>query len=269
MRIDGSSIDVADTPENDKEFGRQVSSRGRKKSAFPKIRFVSLIENGTRVLFGMAFCPYATTSEMDLAWLVIHSLKQGMLCLADRYYFSFGLWQAASQSTAQLLWRVKSNLILKPEKFLPDGSYLASVYKSAADREQKKDGILVRVIEYKLKWIRGTGLYRLITTILDHEFAPADELAAVYHERWEIETALGECKTKLKGASILMRSKTPELVKQEFYGFMLTYFVIRKLMHEAALQADKDPDRLSFKHTVQVIRRKIRLFRTFPPAALA
>lgn len=269
VSIDGSSMDVADTPENDKEFGRQISSRGRKRSAFPKIRFASLIENGTRVLFGMAFGPYATISEMDLAWQVIDSLKEGMLCLADRYYFSYGLWQAASQTKAQLLWRVKTNLILKPEKFLPDGSYLASVYKSAADRKQKKDGILVRVIEYKFKWIRGTGTYRLITTILDHEYAPAEELAAVYHERWEIETALGECKTKLKGASILMRSKTPELVKQEFYGFMLTYFVIRKLMHEAALQADEDPDRLSFKHTVQVIRRKIHLFRTFPPAALA
>jgi IS4 transposase len=109
----------------------------------------------------------------------------------------------------------------------------------------------------------------LLTTILDHLEAPADELAAVYHERWEIETALGECKTKLKGPTVIMRSKTPELVRQEFYGFMLTYFVIRKLLHEAALQADEDPDRLSFQHTVQVIRRKIHLFRTFPPAALA
>lgn len=120
-----------------------------------------------------------------------------------------------------------------------------------------------------VEWVRGTGSYRLLTTILDHLEAPADELAAVYHERWEIETALGECKTKLKGPTVIMRSKTPELVRQEFYGFMLTYFVIRKLLHEAALQADEDPDRLSFQHTVQVIRRKIHLFRTFPPAALA
>ncbi|MGH9440202.1 MAG: IS4 family transposase, partial [Terriglobia bacterium] len=269
VSIDGSSIDVADTPENDKEFGRQVGSRGKKKSAFPKLRFASLIENGTRVLFGMDFGPYATTSEMDLAWRVIKSLKEGMLCLADRYYFSYHLWQSASQTKAHLLWRVKTNLILEPEKFLPDGSYLATVYKSSADRKQKKNGIQVRVIEYKFKWIRGTGTYRLITTILDYEKAPADELAAVYHERWEIETALGECKTKLKGSTVMMRSKTPELVKQEFYGFMLTYFVIRKLMHEAALQAGEDPDRLSFKHTIQIIRRKIHLFRTFPPAALA
>jgi hypothetical protein len=269
VSIDGSSVDVADTPENDKEFGRHISSRGKGKSAFPKLRLVSLIENGTRILFGMAFGPYATTSEMDLAWQVIKSLTEGMLCLADRYYFSFDLWQAASQTKAHLLWRVKTNLILHREKVLPDGSYLASVYKSATDRRNKRNGIKVRVIEYKFKWIRGTGTYRLITTVLDHEYAPADELAAVYHERWEIETALGECKSTLKGSTVVMRSKTPDLVRQEFYGFMLTYFVIRHMMHEAALQADIDPDQLSFKHTVQVIRRKMHLFRTFPPAALA
>jgi len=269
VSIDGSSIDVSDTPENDKEFGRHVGSRGKKRSAFPKLRIASLIENGTRVLFGMAFGPYATTSEMDLAWQVIKSLREGMLCLADRYYFGYELWQAARQTNAHLLWRVKTNLILKAEKQLPDGSYLAKIYRSTQDRKHKRNGIQVRVIEYKFKWVRGTGSYRLLTTILDHLEAPADELAAVYHERWEIETALGECKTKLKGPTVIMRSKTPELVRQEFYGFMLTYFVIRKLLHEAALQADEDPDRLSFQHTVQVIRRKIHLFRTFPPAALA
>jgi hypothetical protein len=269
VSIDGSSIDVADTKENEKEFGRHIGSRGKKRSAYPKLRFASLIENGTRVLFGMAIGPYATTSEMDLAWQVIKSLKKGMLCLADRYYFSYDLWQTAAQTQSELLWRVKSNLILRPEKQLSDGSYLAMVYQSSEDRKKKRNGIKVRVIEYKFTWIRGTGTYRLITTLLDHVAAPAEELAAAYHERWEIETALGECKTKLKGATVIMRSKTPALVKQEFYGFMLTYFVIRKLMHEAALQADEDPDRLSFTHTVQVLRRKIHLFRAFPPAALA
>lgn len=269
VSIDGSSMDVADTPENDLEFGRQISSRGRRKSAFPKLRFVSLIENGTRVLFGMVFGPYATTSEMDLAWQVIKSLKPGMLCLADRYYYSYELWKTASQTGAELFWRVKSNLILKPHKFLPDGSYLSYLYPSQQDRKKKTKGILVRVVEYKFKWVRKSERYRLITTILEPEKAPAEELAALYHDRWEIETSLGECKTKLKGAGIVLRSRTPELVKQEFYGFMLTYYIIRTLMHEAALQAKEDPDKLSFKHTVQVIRRKIHLFRIFPPAALA
>lgn len=266
VSLDGSDIDVADTPENDKTFGRQTGSRGR--SAFPKVRFASLIENGTRVLFGMKYGPYDTTSEMELAWQVIDSLTKEMLCLADRYYYGYDLWKAASQKS-DLLWRVKKNLILAPVKVLSDGSFLATVYPSSSARNNDVDGILVRVIEYKLKWIRGSEKLRLITTILDPEKASAEELAALYDDRWEIETALDECKTKLKGADIILRSKTPELVQQEFYGFMLTYYVIRSLMHDAALDADEDPDRLSFKHTVQVIRRKIHLFRAFPPAALA
>lgn len=265
VSLDGSTIDVADTPENEKAFGRSSSDRGT--SAFPKVRFASLIENGTRILFGMAHGPYST-SEMDLAWQVVNSLTKEMLCLADRYYFGYELWQAASKR-ADLLWRAKKNLILAPEKIFPDGSYLARVFSSSSARNKNIDGILVRVIEYKFKWIRGTDTYRLITTILDYENAPAHELAALYHERWEIETALGECKTKLKGANVVLRSKTPDLVQQEFYGFMLAYYIIRALMHETALEADEDPDRLSFKHTVQVLRRKIHLFRAFPPAALA
>ena len=269
VSIDGSSMDVADTPENDQEFGRQISSRGKRKSAFPKVRFVSLIENGSRVLFGMVWGPYATTSEMDLAWQAIKSLKAGMICLADRYYYGYELWKAASETGADLLWRTKSNLILKPHKFLADGSYLSYLYASQYDRKNKINGTLVRVIEYKFKWVRNSERYRLITTILEPEKAPAEELAVLYHDRWEIETALGECKTKLKGAGIILRSRTPELVKQELYGFMLTYYTLRTLMHEAALQANEDPDKLSFKHTVQVIRRKIHFFRIFPPAALA
>jgi hypothetical protein len=138
-------------------------------------------------------------------------------------------------------------------------------YASQQDRKKQINGTLVRVIGYKFKWVRNSERYRLITTILEPEKAPAEEFAVLYHDRWEIETALGECKTKLKGAGIILRSRTPELVKQEFYGFMLTYYTLRALMHEAALQANEDPDKLSFKHTVQVIRRKIHLFRIPPP----
>jgi hypothetical protein len=268
VTIDGSTLDVADTPANEREFGLSRSDRG--SSAFPKVRLVSLIENGTRVLFGMEFGAFETTSEMDLAWKVVRKLKRGMLCLADRYYFGYQLWKEASKAGAELLWRVKSNQILPPHKVFEDGSYLSWIYASTSDRQKGRDGILVRVIEYKFKWVRSAeSTYRLATTILDPEMAPAEKLAALYHDRWEIETALGECKSVLKGANIVFRSKTPALVRQELYGFMLTYFVIRSLMHQAALQEDEDPDRISFKHTVQVIKRKIHLFRVFPPAAMA
>jgi serine/threonine protein kinase len=113
----------------------------------------------------------------------------------------------------------------------------------------------------------GCTLYRLVTTILDNTAAAAEELAAIYHERWEIETALDELKTHLRGAQIVLRSKTPDLVKQEFYGFMMAHFAIRGLMHEAAIKADEDPDRLSFLHTVRVVRRKLVASGAIPPSA--
>ncbi len=265
VSLDGSSLDVADTPENDKAFGRQEGSRGR--SAFPKLRFVSLIESGTRVLFGAVCGPYGgrkSTSEMDLAWEVIKALKKGMLCLADRYYVGFQFWQAAAATGSQLLWRAKRDLILVPERWLPDGSYLSKLYPSPYDRKKDRNGIVVRVIEYKFKWSREKEPYiRLITTLLDSGKYPAEELAAVYHERWEIETALGEVKTTMRGSGIVLRSRTPDLVRQEFYGFLLAYFAVRGIMHEAALEADEDPDRLSFLHAVRVIRRKIPAFGIF------
>lgn len=270
VSFDGSTLDVADTPENEDEFGRDEGSRG--PSAFPKLRLVTLIESGTRVLFGAKCGAYGgrnAVSEMELAWQVIESLNKGMLCLADRYYLGYEFWKAASSTGAELLWRVKSRHILEPQKQLPDGSYLSKLYPTQYDRKNDRNGTAVRVIEYKFKWQRETEEYRLITTVLDHKKAPAEELAALYHERWEIETALGEVKTHMRGSSVVLRSKTPELVRQEFYAFLLAYFAVRGVMHEAALEADEDPDRLSFLHAIKVIRRKIPSFGIFPPAALA
>jgi hypothetical protein len=243
---------------------RPSASRG--SSAYPQIRFVCLVENGTPVLFGgkMDAC---TAGEVTLAQAVLPRLRKGMLCLADRNLFGFALWKQGQATEAELLWRVKKNMRLACERRLPDGSYLSHIYPSERDWRHKSNGIVVRVIDYELDGVADAEpIYRLVTTILDNEKAPAKELAALYHERWEIETALDELKTHLRGAKIVLRSKTPDLVRQEFYGVMMAHFAIRGLMHEAALRADEDPDRLTFVHAVRVVRRKLPTYNAIPPS---
>jgi hypothetical protein len=265
VSLDGSTFDVADEKANEDAFSRPGASRG--SSAYPQIRFVSLVENGTHVLFGSQMDGYRT-GEITLAKAVLPRLKSNMLCLADRNFFGFELWQQAQSTGADLLWRMKKNMRMACEKRLPDGSYLSQVYPSLRDWRQKTNGVVLRVIDYRLEGIEGAEpIYRLATTILDSGKAPAGELAALYHERWEIETAFDELKTHLRGAQIVLRSKTPDLVRQEFYGLMMAHFAIRGLMHEAALKADEDPDRLSFLHAVRVIRRKMAAYGAIPPSA--
>jgi len=264
VSLDGSTLDVADTKANARAFGRPGASRGR--SAFPQLRFVSLVENGTHVLFASAHGASFVT-EAALAQEVLPHLKPGMLCLADRYFFGWRLWQKATATGAALVWRLKRNARLGRIEPLPDGSYLAAIYPSAKDRRHNTRGVRVRAIDYTLEGVAGAEpVCRLITTILDPAAAPAAELAALYHERWEIETAFDELKTHLRGARLVLRSKTPQLVVQEFYGLMMAHFAVRGLMHEAALKADLDPDRLSFVHSVRVIRRKLPIFHAISPS---
>ena len=263
VSLDGSTLDVADEKANEDAFTRPGASRD--SSAYPQVRFVSLVENGTHVLFGSQMASYRT-GEITLAKAVLPRMRSGMLCLADRNFFGFELWQLAQATGADLLWRMKKNMRMACEKRLPDGSYLSHVYPSERDWRHKTNGIVLRVVDYRLEGIEGSEpIYRLATTILDPDKAPAGELAALYHERWEIETAFDELKTHLRGAKIVLRSKTPDLVRQEFYGLLMAHFAIRGLMHEAALKADEDPDRLSFLHAVRVIRRKMAVYGAIPP----
>lgn len=264
VSLDGSTLDVADEEKNSETFGRPESDRG--KSAWPQIRFVSLAEIGTHVLFGTQMGDYAT-SEIALARTVVAGLDKNMLCLADRGFFGYQMWMQAVGTGAALLWRVRKNILLPCENRLSDGSYLSRIYGSQEDRRRKSGGVVVRVIEYRLEGVAGAEpVYRLATTILNHEQVPAVQLAALYHERWEIETAFDELKTHLRGARIILRSKTPDLVRQEFYGLLMAHFAVRGLMHEAALRAEQDPDRLSFLHAVRVVRRKMISFAAIPPS---
>lgn len=266
VSMDGTTLDVADTQENEKAFGRPGASRGA--SGFPKIRIVALVENGTHVLFGTQHGPYEGGSEVALAREVVRSLAPDMLCLADRNFFSYALWEQALGTGADQLWRVREKNVLPCIERLKDGSYLSKIYPSLPDRKHDRRGLSVRVIEYELEGTSDGGgtLYRLITTLLDPTEAPARELAALYHERWEIETAFDELKTHLRGRNVVLRSKTPDLVVQELYGLLLAHAAVRGLMHEAALRADIDPDTVSFTHAVRVIRRKLPQYVPFSPS---
>jgi len=189
-----------------------------------------------------------------------------MLFLADRCFPGHKLWKAAASAGADLLGRTRINSILHSDQHLPDGSYLSRIYPSTSDRRTDSNAIMVRVIDYHLDNVLGAGpVYHPITTLLDHTQAPAEEPAALYHQRWEIETALDELKTHLRGARIVLRNKTPELVTQEFHGLLIAHFAARGLIHEAAPQADEDPDRLSFGQSVRVVQHRTARSAVTPP----
>ena len=253
--IDGSTLDLADEKANEREFGRPGSNRG--KSAFPKLRFVALIEIGTRIIFSAAKGKYKD-HELTLAKEILKNLSKGMLCLADRGFLSFDFFSLALNTGADLLFRAKTNQIFPCKKRFKDGSFLSKIYPSQYDRSKDRNGILIRVIEYTIKGAVGANeKYILVTSILDPKIAPARELAALYHERWEIEIAYDELKTHLKEPGECLRSKKPELVNQEFWGYLLAHYVIRSVMYQAAQKINKDTDELSFVHAVRVIKRKI------------
>lgn len=269
VSLDGTTLDVADTRANATAFGRPSSSRGANATgAFPQLRLVGLVETGTHVVFGAAMGPYAD-SEATLARMVLPALRSDMLCLADRYFLGFDLWQQAVATGAALVWRAKASHVFPVEARYADGSYRSTLRWNTHCRASDRTPIPVRVIEYTLPGVPDAEPeYRVVTTLLDPDTAPAAELAALYHERWEIEGAFDELKTHLRGARIVLRSKTPELVRQEAYGLLLAHFAVRGLMHEAALAATptaRDPDTLSFVHAVRVIRRTLPRVAALPP----
>ncbi|HEY2594319.1 MAG TPA: IS4 family transposase [Chloroflexota bacterium] len=266
MSLDGTCLDVADTAANDEAFGRPGSSRREGGGAFPQLRLVGLSECGTHAITGAALGPY-TSSEQELTDQLLGSLDAGMLCLADRGFYSFERFQNARQTGAQLLWRVKSNMHLPRERPLGDGSYLSTVY-AFADRHAHREGAQVRVVEYQLDdpgVPQAEQRYRLLTTVHDSDAAPASELAALYSERWELEGTIDELKTHQRGPRVVLRSKHPDGVYQEAYGYLCTHYAIRRLMHDAALQADVDPDRLSFTRGLRAARRSTRSHPGFSP----
>jgi hypothetical protein len=264
VALDGFTMEVADTAANRSVFARPESPSGG-ESAYPRLRGVALGEVGTHVLFAAEIGSYSQ-GEITLAKQVLPQLRPGMLCLADRHFPGFALWNQAVETGADLVWRIREKIRLPVESYLPDRSRICRFHSKWNKDKPLGEGIRVRVIDYRSGGMEET--VRLITSILDPEAAPADELAQLYHERWEFETALDEFKTHLRGARTVLRSQTPELVKQELYGLLLVHFALRALMHEAALRAARDPDRISFMHTVNVVRRTLPRFAAIPPSGV-
>lgn len=253
VAVDGTTLDLADTEANDAFFGRPGTGRGT--GAFPQARVVGLAECGTHCVFGAEVGPLSV-SEQTLSRRLFAHLEAGMLLLADRGFYGFELWQQARAAGADLLWRVRKSANLPVVRVLDDGSYLSTVH-AEPDRRSRRNPVTVRVVEYTLARTGDATLYRLVTTLLDPKEAPAAELAALYAQRWEIETTLDEIKTHQRGPKLVLRSKYPWGVEQEVYGLLLVHHAIRQLMHQAALHEGLDPDRLSFTRSLRVVRRQV------------
>ncbi len=264
--MDGSTMEVPDTVENDRYFGRPAVRRGE-QSAYPRLRWVALGEVGSRAIIGLEAGSYRK-GESRLARPLLQRLSPGMLCLCDRYFYGFELWEEARQTGADLLWRIKKNLVFPAETTLPDGSYLSRAFPSSRHRRKRHPGVPVRVIDYRIDDIGrpfAEPLYRLVTTILDPDEAPANELAALYAERWEVETSIREVKIYQGRPNVVLRSKKPDGVLQELYGFLIVHYAIRWLIHQASLREEIDPDRPSFTSALRAMRRKLSRPESFSP----
>ena len=277
MSIDGTELDVPDTPANREAFGA-----GANDGPFPKVRLVTVCECGSRAPVLAAMGPSAAkgSGEQSLARTLCPRLEEGWLLLADRLFYGWDDWRAAAGSGADLLWRVRDELGLPCLELLPDGSYrsvLISPKVTGAARKRLAEAAgngedldpararHVRVVEYEVPDRDGQHeLIALVTTILDFREAPAAVLAAGYHQRWEHEAANAQLKTFLRGPGKILRSESPQMIEQELWGYLLTHYAISALTCTAATAAGIDPDRVKPKRTIRAVRRRVA-DPAFPP----
>jgi hypothetical protein len=264
--VDGFTLDVPDTVENAAFFGRGGNGSGS-KNPYPQVRALVLAEAGTRVLLGAAYGP-SSTGEQRLARDLLGAIGAGMLVLADRNFASWKLWRDAAGTGAELCWRMSASFTLPVRQVLADGTYLSELTPPRI-----KDGppIRVRVIEYSVQSVDEDGqetseLFALATTLLDVAAYPAIELARLYHDRWQAETGIADLKTAIRGGpEVVLRSKTPAMVEQEFWALLCVYQAIRELISYAA-PAGLDPGRVSFKRAFEAARDSVTRAALSPPA---
>jgi Insertion element 4 transposase N-terminal/Transposase DDE domain len=252
--VDGFTLDVPDTAENAALFGRG-SNGSDSANPYPQLRALVLAEAGTRALLGAAYGP-STAGEQALAEDLLPAMGPGMVVLADRNFASWKLWRAAAGTGADLCWRMSASFGLPVLQVLPDGTYLSELKPP-----RKTDGppIRVRVIEYSVLTVDDQGqetseLFALATTLTDVRY-PAIDLARLYHDRWQAETGIADLKTTVRGGpEVLLRSKTPAIIEQEFWALMCVYQAIRDLISYAASPRGLDPGRVSFKRAFEAAR---------------
>ena len=277
MAIDGFGLEAPDSDENSDYFG-YAGKKGR--SAFPFVRMAALAECGTHAIVA-AEIGKDGEGEETLARRILSSgaVEPGMIVMADSGLYSYTNFRMVIDAGADALFRIGANVALPVLEWLPDGSYLSFIADSAEKAKNSYrlrhglvkitdlPGIYVRAVDYEIT-DRGDGteIITLVTNITDPEEIPAAELAAAYHERWEVELVIDELKTHQRGPGMILRSRKPELVEQEIWGLLLTHYGIRHLMREAADQADLDPDRMSFIRALRVVRRQVSGLAAFSPS---
>jgi hypothetical protein len=283
VAIDGFDVDLPDTRKNRDEFG--FAGSGENRSALPKARVVALAECGTHAFLAAEVDAYSV-GEKTLANRLYPRLRPGELLTADRGFYSWDGWRLAAETGADLLWRAPTQLDLPVVKVLPDGTYLsvlvnpkirgarrAAVVQGAREGRDVDPDVahLVRVVEYTVPDRVGNGAGELIvvlTTITDPDAAGADELADTYHQRWEEETANDQLKTHLRGPARVLRSRLPDLARQEIWAWLIVHYAIAVLIARAAEAADLDPDRISFTRALRIVRRTATGTADFPPSGL-
>jgi len=269
VSVDGTTLDVQDTDANWERFGGPTTktAQGHKLAgAFPQLRLVVLAECGTRALITAAVGAYST-GEKTLTAGVLGGLDPTMVVLADRNFPGYEFWGDAAATGASLLWRIGASFFLPVDEVLADGSYRSRLLAPKALARTGAPDLVVRIVEYHLHDDAGTltETFALATTLLDPEAAPARELAELYHERWQIETAIGAFKSSLKGDGVVLRSKTPDGAEQECWALLCAYHAVRDAICAAATLTDRDPLRVSFVHALDAVRGPVGDQAAFPP----
>jgi hypothetical protein len=255
---DGTTLRVADSDENRRHFGGQTAGdAGRGESGYPSVRLVVLMALRSHLIAAASFGPYAI-DERNYAVDLWSSLPDQSLLLLDRNYLQANVMVPLHDEDRGRHWlmRAKKNTATRLLRRLGKGD--AIVEMKVSDYARQKNPSLPKTMEVRAIDYRRPGheQQQLLTSLLDEERYPAAEIVALYHERWEIELGYDELKTELLEREETIRSKSPELVKQELWGILVAYNLVRLEMERIADEVDVSPSRISFVEALRFIREQ-------------